>query len=564
MNIEQRTCQNCNNTFEIDAEDFDFYKKIEVPAPTFCPECRMQRRMMIRNESTLYKGTCAITRQPLVTIFSPDKNVKVLHQKVWWGDDWDQYEHGMDYDPSRNFFDQFRALQKKTFWMNLIVDSDLVNSEYVNHTGRSKDTYLSFNVDRCENVLYANTGATARDSMELQTFSDIELSYEVINSANTSQSYFSEDCSQCLDVFFSKNLVGCTHCFGCINLRQKKYCMWNEQLTKEEYEEKMAQYELDKYSVIQDLRLKAYEFWLQHPRKYIDAHHVVDSTGDYIAYAKNCQNIYQSRLIEDSKFCSFMTVGKTNDCYDICEWGANLQLSYEGITVGDESQGIKFCFGSWKGASDTEYCMMTPGSRNCFGCCNMKKAEYCILNKQYSKEEYFKLREQIISDMNNNPYIDKQGRVFTYGEFFPYDLSMFDYNESWAQDYFPLTKDQVLQRGFRWKDEEENKHQITLHTKDIPDSIHDIDESILREVLGCGACGRAYRVVVAELQLLKRFGLPVPRTCTKCRHTNRLSRINPPKLYQRITEDGVEVMTSYAPDRPEKIYSEEGYNRLVN
>jgi len=58
--------------------------------------------------------------------------------------------------------------------------------------------------------------------------------------------------------------------------------------------------------------------------------------------------------------------------------------------------------------------------------------------------------------------------------------------------------------------------------------------------------------------------LPLPRLHPNERHYNRTKMRNPMKLWKRVTEDGIEVMTSYAPDRPEKIYSEEGYNTLVN
>lgn len=560
--METRNCQNCKNDFTIDTADFSFYEKIRVPPPTFCPTCRLQRRMMIRNEHILYKRKCDLTGQDIVTIFSPEKQVRVFHRKVWWSDDWDQYQHGMEYDPSRNFFEQFRELQMKTPWPNLITDGDIVNSEYINHAGSCKDCYLIFNADFCENVLYGTTGTNSCDSMDIVFFNKMELCYEVVD-GNGTKVCFSENCDECLNVYFSKDCVGCSNCFGCVNLRKKQYCMWNEQLTKEEYEKKFKEYQLDKHSVITELRKKAYDFWLTFPKKYYHGRQNVNSTGDYIYYTKNARDCFYTIYAEDSRYCSFITSPTTKDCYDISEWGANLESSYESVTAGADSQGVKFCFSSWAGADNTEYCMMTPGSRNCFGCCNMKKAEYCILNKQYTKEEYFKLRAQIIEDMTKNPYVDSKGRVFTYGEFFPYDLSMFDYNESWAMDYFPLTKEQALGGGFRWHEDIGNKHTPTIQANDLPDSIHDVEDAILKEIIGCSDCGKVYRIVVAELQLLRRFGFPIPHKCPHCRQKDRILRINPPKLYERTTEDGVEVLTAYAPDHPEKILSEEAYQKLV-
>ena len=58
----QRVCQNCKKNFVIEQEDFNFYDRIKVPPPTFCPECRFQRRMAWRNDRTLYKRNCDLCK----------------------------------------------------------------------------------------------------------------------------------------------------------------------------------------------------------------------------------------------------------------------------------------------------------------------------------------------------------------------------------------------------------------------------------------------------------------------------------------------------------------------
>ena len=57
MQQETRQCQNCKQEFVIEPEDFDFYEKIRVPAPTFCPECRAIRRAIFFNQVNLFKKT---------------------------------------------------------------------------------------------------------------------------------------------------------------------------------------------------------------------------------------------------------------------------------------------------------------------------------------------------------------------------------------------------------------------------------------------------------------------------------------------------------------------------
>jgi hypothetical protein len=63
--------------------------------------------------------------------------------------------------------------------------------------------------------------------------------------------------------------------------------------------------------------------------------------------------------------------------------------------------------------------------------------EYCILNKQYSKEEYEALVPKIIEHMRTTG---------ERGEFFDPSLSAFGYNETAAQDYFSLSRDAALAR----------------------------------------------------------------------------------------------------------------------
>jgi len=54
--------------------------------------------------------------------------------------------------------------------------------------------------------------------------------------------------------------------------------------------------------------------------------------------------------------------------------------------------------------------------------------------------------------MNDMPYIDKKGRVYKYGEFLPPENSLWSYNETWANQFFPITKEQILERGYLWRD----------------------------------------------------------------------------------------------------------------
>ena len=133
MNSETRTCQNCHHDFTIEPDDFSFYEKIKVPPPTWCSYCRQQRRYAWRNERTLYRRNCDLCGKSTVTIYSPNKQLKVYCLKCWWGDDWDPSSYGRDFDFTRSFFDQYKELQLEVPRM-AVLSKNTINSDYSNHS----------------------------------------------------------------------------------------------------------------------------------------------------------------------------------------------------------------------------------------------------------------------------------------------------------------------------------------------------------------------------------------------------------------------------------------------
>ena len=473
--------------------------------------------------------------------------------------------YAKDYDPSRNFFEQFRELQLKVPHMNLVVGYDsLVNSEYVNHAGELKDCYLIFNTDLCENVLYSRLVVQVKDSTDLDATLESELCYQDIVCFRSYRLFFSEHCTDCHDVYFSKNLEGCSYCFGCINLRNKKYYIFNKPHTKEDYQQKLKEFRLDSFQEIEELRRRADAFWLEHPQRCTYGRMNVNSSGEYVFESRNAHFMYQVKFVEDGKYGQFLTTKPIKDIYDYTEWGSNAQRICDCITVGLAADNIRFCYGCWDNVRDLEYCMYVVGGANLFGCVGLRKKQYCILNKQYTKEEFEKLRARIIRDMTSRPYQDQNGRIYPYGEFFPPELSFYDANETTIMDYYPLTKEDARRQGLRWRDPTPPEHTSTIRSEDIPDSISEVTDAILNEILECSSCKRAFRLVKAELGLLRRFGFPIPRQCPECRQKGRLHRLNPPRLWDRTcAKCGTAIKTSYAPERPEIVYCESCYQQEV-
>src|SRR3989338_1046176 len=101
---ETKICGKCDSGFVIERDDVLFYEKIQVPAPTLCPQCRAIRRMMWWNENNLYR------KQGMFSTFPEASPIKILDRDAWWGDGWDAMEYGREYDASKSFFAHFKEL----------------------------------------------------------------------------------------------------------------------------------------------------------------------------------------------------------------------------------------------------------------------------------------------------------------------------------------------------------------------------------------------------------------------------------------------------------------------
>ena len=581
--METRPCQNCKNNFTIEPDDFLFYEKMGVPAPTFCPECRLIRRLSFRNEKTLYRNECQKCKTSVVSVYPKDSEVVVYCRPCWWGDGWEGAEYGRDFDESKSFLSQFQNLLKSTPLPSLFgIYTTLVNSEYTNMVTDLKNCYMLTHSDLDENCLYGSVVDICKDSVDNLILSDSELCYETVDCQKCYQVMYSVDCEDCHDVYLSKNCVGCSDCVGCVNLRMKKYCIWNVQYSKEEYKKKFEELKLHSHDELQALKGKAWDFWKQSPQRYMHERHNASVSGDYIYNSKNTRDSFIVSDMEDSRFCSYVTHGpKTTNSYDFTHYGNGADLLYESLQVGNHASQIKFSWYTVLNTTNMEYSVCSTGCKDCFGCVGLKKKEYCILNKQYTKEDYFILRDKIIAQMNAMPYIDAKGHIYRYGEFFPSEFSPFGYNATTAQEFFPLSQEDALEKGFNWKDPEDKNYTVDITPEDLPDTIGEIDETYIAKVIGCQHdgtcehnCSLAFKVIPEELQFYKRMNIPLPRLCPNCRHIERTHFRNPMKLWTRscmCDKEGHdhsgncqnEFETSYAPDRSEIVYCESCYQREV-
>ena len=566
MKTEIKTCQNCKNDFVIEQEDFNFYERINVPPPTWCPECRFIRRINCGNGWSFFYRNCDKCGKRTLSMYPPEQKIKVYCQPCWWGDDWDGGEYAMDYDFNKTFFEQLKELSEKTPYSILeSTYTTLKNCEYSNSIAYSKNCTLVVWADFCENVCHSSILNGLKFSSDCIRGYSSELCYGSIGFSRCYKMFFSDECDDCVDVWFSRNCYGCTNCVGCVNLSGASNCIFNVKYSKEEYEEKLKDLNIFSWSCLKELEKKAHKFWQTLPyRAYHGNSLNKNVTGDYVYESRNSKEVYIFNGGENCKWCELITVKPVKDCYDYSGWGNNAELLYECTHLGDGSSNSKFSACCFPDVINTEYCLWCPSSKNNFGCINLKRKQYCILNKQYEKVEYEKLKEKIIEDMKKNPYIDKSGRKWVYGEFFQPGFCKFPYNNSNAYKFFPKTKEEVIKLGYHWNDEIKQNTIATIKGENLAETIFDVDKTILGEVISCISCDKKYKILEMEFELLKKMNLPAPRECPKCREEKRFQRLEKPGLFDRNCDKcGIEVKTPYSPNRPEIIYCEKCYQQEV-
>jgi hypothetical protein len=544
-----KKCKQCEHEVEITDKDRKFYKMMDVPEPVLCRKCRQQRRLASRNEHNLYHRKCDLTGEDILSIYSPDKPYKVYVHNEWYGDNWDPLDYGRDFDFNRKFSEQFYELLLDVPRINVFVFGENINSEYVHDAYRLKNCYLIFDGEQAQDCCYGETFVKLQDCVDFLLLQNSEGCYECTGCMDCYNLNFSRYSYNCANSWFLLDCHGCKDCFGCSNLKQKQYCIGNEQYSKEDYEKKIKEFDLGSYKKLQKLIENSEKFFTTVPKKSMRGVMNENVTGDSVSNSKDAAECYDCNNLRDCKYCTNV-LQDAKDCYDVDIWGDRLSRAYdcEGVGSGSDNVIADYYIGvNVSNVFHSYFCL-----QNChdlLGCVGVKQKKHCILNKQYSKEEYEKLFPKVVEHMK------KDGE---WGQFMDPALSDFAYNETVAQLYFPMTKEEVLAKGWKWKEKDEKEYQP--QTCEVPDRIGDVEDEICDEVLACKDCGKNYKIVPQELKFYRKKGVPVPRLCYECRHTARLKMRNPRDLWERECEKcKVELKSPYAPERPEKVYCEKCY-----
>lgn len=552
------TCTNCHCAFSITEQDQAFYakagpniagKSYPLKAPTLCPLCRQQRRMARRNERKLYNRKCDFSGRPIISIFHPNTPFKVYESKVWWSDDFDGLQYGRDFDFSRPFFDQWAELQAAVPRLSLFGKNN-ENSDYSNHADQLKNCYLVLNGGLAENCLYGNWVVSCRDCVDCSYVDSCELCYQTCYSTNCYNCQYVWHSDHCSDSRFLYDCKGVSNSLLCVGLRNKSYCLLNQQYTKQEYDAKIKTLSLASHAQLVGLQKQFEALLRQSPHRALNIVSSEDCTGDNIFNSKNCVQCFYIDGSHDNKYC-FDSLNIT-DCYDVYSAGFDCELQVETHAC-NRTKYSGFCNTCYDD-NNIWYCDLCHNSNHLFGCIGLKGNQYCILNKQYSKEAYEALVPKIIEHMI---------KTSEWGEFFPISLSPFAYNETLAINAFPLTQEQVLSKNWPWyADPLGSGYQGERVT--LPENINEVSDSILEKILTCEKCDKHYKLIRQELNFYRQHQLALPRECVECRYKERTAHHNRFQLYRRpCAQCHNTIETTYPPTDTTMAVCDSCYQKAV-
>lgn len=526
-----------------------------IPPPTKSPFESMIHRLSFVNRYNLYRRHCDGTKKPIVSVYSPDKPIQVYARAYWESDEWDASIYGRAYDFNRTFAEQWDDLNLAVPHMNL-WSTQTENADYTHDVAFVRDSYLIFDAAQIEESLYVHTGMNLTSCIECYSCVFSELLYRCMYVEKGYKSQFCSFCEAISECFFCYECKNTKNCFGCVNLQSGQYCWFNEQLSKDEYERRLAEFWAQPDFIRQaEMRLK--ELVRQLPHRHVKMIKTEDCTGDYMFSCKSCHESFDCDGCETLYGCHDSV--KANNalyCGNLIDGPSG---AYECQNIVTGAQNIAFCFLCADGLSDAYYSTECYTCDHVFGCVGLKRKKYSILNKAYTQHEYDQLLPRVIGHMQETG---------EWGQFLPAWTSIFGFNESAAADYAGFTEQQAEECGFNWSDydpplpdfpkliRKEQYPQLPRPTQ--------VGDEIVDWAFECTETGKLFQVQAMELLFYRTFNLPFPSAQPKQRLRRLILSKNGRHLHKRQCEKcHTSLRSTFTELSPQRIYCPSCYQTEV-
>ena len=561
-------------------------KKYQISLPQLSPEARQIKRLIWRNERKFYKFVDSKGVSGISTI-SDQMWLKVMSQADFY--EYDHLQYGLDY--SNNLFADLSTLFKNMPYPNKL-GSNMENSEYCNQETDDKNCYLNAWGHNNQNSLYTTYSLKGLRTVDGYRVMNSEHTYESIDIHTSQRVFFSQQIENSYNIWFSYDIKWCQNVLFGFGLNNANYVFKNKTVSKEEreilyqsYKEKIA----SRTGLVEVLK-EYEEFTKDFPLKGIIAVNTENSVwGNDLINVKNA--LCSSRGEESQDIAYTNLFAGVSDVMDIESVG-RAQKNYNiasSIKTNDCVVGSHI----FENIQNGYYVYAIKNSSYITACVGLDHKQYCFLNKQYDQKQWEKLTIISIEELQSKE---------RFWEFFEPQDAPFPYNDSVAMDYYPihtviahgqekiinskwigtvtiLSPEQFISDALldlwwmekvpikrRTKEQEINiqSGMQTIRAQDLPETITDTPDDILKKAIICEVSGRPFRIVWLELEFYRKHGLPLPRKHYDIRHEERLAKRSGRSTYIRHCDACEEEMLSAYPTNSWcKVYCDACYNKEI-
>ncbi len=502
----ERTCTLTSEKWLMTDEEIGWYKKFNVPPPKVSLQIRWWLTAGWFTSFQWWWNKHAETGKPILSFIHPATGLKVLPDKEWFAKDFS--EKGRDIFLDRSFFSQLRELQ-----LAVPIRAEQNEKEPENSIARFSfgDVNSYFNMGcLSKDSIFNIWSFDVEDSAETNICSSIKNSFNIGYSQRIYNCKFVRTSFDCLDSTFLFDCRNCQFCFGATNKRNAKYVFFNEQLSKEEYEKRVAEINFSRRSIIDEYYQKFFELvnnqavWPENFNEQTD-----NSNGEFLDKVRNIRFGFSDTKGAHDLF--WVNYGN-GDCFDsaFCSGLVDSNNCFYNTNIVN-SINIKFSYHCGT-SQNLEYCLDCYNCENCFGCVGLNRKSFHVLNKAYSEDDYWQKIDELKLAMLKRD---------EYGEFFPLSMATSYFPDSGAVLYLGAPKIFGAEKLGALDFEPESNGAVGEELSDtskmknvseIPDSIDDLDETKWVGVpLWDAKWKRRFAFIKPEIDFYKKNRLGPPR-----------------------------------------------------
>ena len=418
----ERTCMLTGERWNMTVEDLDWHKKFLVPPSFYAPLTWMRILTAFFVGYQWWNNKSTSDGKPLITTTHPGSGVKVLPDEAWMAADFSSI-HLPD-DPATSVVGKVGFLRERIPFMAFRNAVPPIHSISTISMGDENSYFM--NACRSKDSFFGMNALDTERSAEVYQSGHISDSYNVVHSERIHGSWFVQESRDCLNSKFLFDCRDCEDCFLATNKRRARFVFENRQLSEGEYRAKVAAIHLTKRSVLEEYERRFREMIVREavwPENFNDRAEA--SSGEYLLETTRCLSCYNNNYgCHDQRNCAYMFHETSENMFAVgLFYGSN---HCYGCTTGAKTSQAKFCY-LVVGCQNMEYSMHCYNCEDCFGCVGLNRKRFCIFNRQYTEEEYYRQVDDIKCRMLE---------AGEYGKFFPVSFSPTRFLDSGAALFF--------------------------------------------------------------------------------------------------------------------------------